>query len=109
MTGFEDITIRRARGADAEALERLAQLDSKRLPSDEFLIAEVAGEPIAALAIGSGTVVADPFRPTADVTELLRLHLDGRANGGGRRWVGRLGPRVALVRQRPTHCAATCA
>lgn len=70
---FEQITLRRAGTSDAPALATLAELDSQRLPNDEFLIGEVAGEPWAALGIGSGVLVADPYRPTVQLAELLRL------------------------------------
>src|SRR5450755_905 len=70
---FEHITLRRAGDSDARALATLAELDSQRLPDDEFLIGEVAGEPWAALGIGSGVLVADPYRPTVELVELLRL------------------------------------
>jgi hypothetical protein len=70
---FERITLRRAGDGDARALATLAELDSQRLPDDEFLIGEVAGEPWAALGIGSGVLVADPYRPTVQLAELLRL------------------------------------
>jgi hypothetical protein len=36
------------------------------------LIAEVDEEPQAAIEVTSGTVVADPFRPTSQVVALLR-------------------------------------
>lgn len=76
MTDLETITIRRASGIDAWALRRLAELDSKRLPSDDFLVAEIGGAPVAAVGVRSGTVVADPFRPTADLAKLLRLRAE---------------------------------
>jgi hypothetical protein len=76
MTDHKSITIRRTGDLDWEALRRLAQLDSKRLPGDDFLIAEIAGEPVAAIGVRSGAVVADPFRRTADVADLLRLRAE---------------------------------
>ena len=66
------IVLRRARSSDAGALDRLAQLDSKRLPSGSHLIAERDGVLIAALAQPSGVTVADPFVPSADAVALLR-------------------------------------
>jgi len=66
------ISLRRAVSTDAAALDRLAQLDSTRLPSGTHLIAERDGEMIAALAQPSGAVIADPFVPSADAVELLR-------------------------------------
>jgi hypothetical protein len=64
--------IRRATEADRDALERLAALDSAPTPSGAVLIAEVGDEPQAAIEITGGTVVADPFRSTAHVVEMLR-------------------------------------
>ena len=69
----EDITIRRTEAADAKALVRLAGLDSKHVPPGNFLIAEVEGVGWAAIAIESGEVLADPFRPTADLVQMLQL------------------------------------
>jgi hypothetical protein len=68
----EPVAIRRATEADRDALERLAALDSAQTPSGAVLIAEVDDEPQAAIEVTGGTVVADPFRPTAHVVELLR-------------------------------------
>ena len=69
----EHLTIRRAQSADRESLIRLAGRDSKRLPSGTFLIAELEGEPWAAVALESGEVVADPFHRTAELVGILRL------------------------------------
>jgi len=69
----KSISIRRATETDRGALERLAALDSAPIPSGEILIAEVDGEPQAAIEIAGGTTVADPFRPTAELIELLGL------------------------------------
>ena len=43
-----------------------------RLDDGRILIAEVGEELRAALSLSEGSVVADPFHPTADVVELLR-------------------------------------
>ena len=77
MTAMTDITIRSARDADAGALARLAALDSSRVPAGEVLVAEISGELVAAAS--EAGVIADPFRPTADVVDLLRLRAAGRA------------------------------
>ena len=61
-----------ARPDDAPAVRRLAQLDSSRPPSDPVLLAVVGSEPVAALGVDTGSVVADPFRRTADVVAVLR-------------------------------------
>jgi hypothetical protein len=67
------VVIRAARGSDGSALRRLAELDSKRVPAGELLVAEADGSLVAAHAPGTGAVIADPFRHTADVVELLQL------------------------------------
>lgn len=69
----ENITIRRAGAADGESLVRLAGLDSKHVPPGDFLVAEVDGDECAAVALESGELLADPFRPTAHICEMLRL------------------------------------
>jgi hypothetical protein len=68
----QPLTLRTARPDDAPAVRRLAQLDSSRPPSGHVLLAVVGSEPVAALGVETGTVVADPFRLTADVVAVLR-------------------------------------
>jgi hypothetical protein len=69
----ESIAIRCATEGDRIALERLAALEGVRLRSGDMLIAEVEDEPRAAIHIASGATIADPFRPTADLVELLTV------------------------------------
>ena len=66
------LTLRVASPDDAPAVRRLAQLDSSRPPTGPVLLAEVGSEPVAALGVETGTVVANPFRRTADVVAMLR-------------------------------------
>jgi hypothetical protein len=65
------VLIRAARGSDGPRLERLAGLDSARVPAGDLLVAEADGELVAAFAPLTGERIADPFRRTADVVELL--------------------------------------
>ena len=67
----ETVTIRYAFADDAQALERLAVLDTQPVPAQPILLAEVDGDLRAALSMADGTVVADPFRRTAFLVELL--------------------------------------
>jgi hypothetical protein len=67
------VLIRLARGSDGAALHRLAALDSARIPTGELLVAETDGALVAAHAPASGATIADPFRQTAEVVELLHL------------------------------------
>jgi hypothetical protein len=69
----ESIAIRCASEADRAILQRLATLDSVDATPGEMLIAEVDGEPVAAIHVASGATIADPFRETTAVAELLRL------------------------------------
>jgi hypothetical protein len=66
-----EVTIRIAREADGPAVHRLAQLDSRPVPEGDVLVAEVSGELRAALPLGGGEPIGDPFRPTAALTALL--------------------------------------
>lgn len=91
------LTIRRADSDDHGALVRLAALDSASPPTGDALLAEVGDELWAAVEIDSGSAIADPFRPSGDLIDLLRLraslmHRDDRAE---RRSLARLLPRAA--------------
>lgn len=72
----EPVTIRHAHPADFRALERLAALDSRRVPSGELFIAEVGDQVVAAVSIDTGAVIADPFEHTGAVVDLLRVHAE---------------------------------
>jgi len=65
------LTIRPATFADTERIELLAELDEDELPASPVLLGFVGGELWAALSLTSGAVIADPFRPSADVVTLL--------------------------------------
>ena len=66
------VVIRAARGSDGPALRRLAELDSHDVLTGDVLIAEANDEVVAALSVDTGERVADPFRRTADVVDLLQ-------------------------------------
>ena len=71
------IVIRTSGAVDRPALERLAALDSRKLPQGWFLLAEIDGELVAAAPIDVDVEpLSDPFRPMAAVRELLRLQAD---------------------------------
>jgi hypothetical protein len=91
------LTIRPADAADAGALFRLAALDSAYPPTGDMLIAEVGDELWAAIDVDTGDTIADPFRPSGELVDLLRLRaslLNGeqQTRRGG---LGRLLPRAA--------------
>jgi hypothetical protein len=66
------VTLRFASPDDAEALARLAVLDSSEPPELPALLADVDGRLRAALSLADGAVVADPFHPAEALIELLR-------------------------------------
>jgi hypothetical protein len=91
------LTIRHANVADASDLAQLAAVDSAAPLTGDALVAFVDGEPWAAIELGSGAVVADPFRPSGELVELLRLRA-GALTGERprlRRRLPRLLPRAA--------------
>lgn len=65
--------IRRATADDRWALEGLAQLDSQGELSEPALIGEINGCPAAAISLADGRVVADPFRFTVQLCQVLRI------------------------------------
>jgi hypothetical protein len=92
------VTIKLSTEADGERIRRLAELDSKRPPHGDVLLAEVEGRLLAAIGM-DGTVIADPFERTAPLVKLLRLQLSGRPartrRGGG--WLTRRISRLAAA------------
>jgi hypothetical protein len=65
------LTIRYATATDADALTRLAALDSSRVPAGDVLVARVGAELWAAVSLDDFHTVADPFRPSGDLVHLL--------------------------------------
>jgi hypothetical protein len=96
------VTLRRLEGADAEALERLADLDSATPPGGRLLGAEVEGVLLAAISLDTGELVSDPFSRTGELRAMLEL----RAAQLGRRTrfqrlAFRTRPRAALAGSPP--------
>ena len=91
---MEALAIRLEATGDHAALARLAALDSAELPRRPLLLAEAGGEIVAAVPLRGGRAIADPFRPTAEIVDLLRLRaaqLRGGSVEDGPRPVTRLG------------------
>ena len=65
--------LRFATEEDADALRRLAELDSRTPLAGRVLIGEIAGSPAAALSLGDDRVIADPFRRTDHLVACLRI------------------------------------
>ena len=99
-----DFTVRRSVTGDRSELERLAALDSARPPTGPALVAEADSRMIAALPLGAGRPIADPFEPTAAIVALLELRAAQVAATPERRgWTERV---RSLLRARPSHARA---
>ena len=96
MTTTTALTIRPATPADAEALVRLAQLDSQRTRAGDHVLAEADGKLVAAVALDDGATYADPFERTANAVALLHSHV-AASNGMRRRrsFIPRMRPALA--------------
>jgi hypothetical protein len=90
-------SIRFASDADAQSLLRLAALDSQRPLSGRSLIAELDGEPVAAVSIADRRALADPFRPTADAVLQLRVRAAAVLATGNTSVLPRLGEALAVM------------
>jgi hypothetical protein len=98
---MRNFTVRLSRPDDESGLARLAALDSSTPPPGPALVAEADSRLLAALPLGSGRAIADPFEPTAEVVALLELRKRQLADAStGRAWGARL---WALLRSAPSH------
>jgi hypothetical protein len=107
---FRRVTIRTAGPDDADAIRRIAQVDTKLPPTGPTLVAEIGGSVVAAGAIEGGEVVADPFRPTRDAVDLLEFRAAqiraAREQKGTGVAVLRLARQFIAARDGSTHGAA---
>jgi len=79
--GESTLVIRVATPYDDADLRRLAALDSARPLAGAVLVAQSDGRIDAALSLEDGRAIADPFRPTAGLVEVLRTR-GARLRGG---------------------------
>ena len=89
------ITLRPAHIGDDASLDRLAALDSRRLPAGDLIVAESDGRIVAAVSEPTLEAVADPFVRTANAVTLLRRHAVARRNAAPARRLFGLVPRAA--------------
>jgi hypothetical protein len=80
----EQVIVRAAQPSDATDLRRLAALDCGTAPAGAALVAESEARILAALPLGSGRPIADPFEPTAELVALLELRRE-QLRGGERK------------------------
>jgi hypothetical protein len=95
---MDAVTLRLANAADGGALQRLAELESRRFPPPgPHLVGVRDGRVDAAISLSSGEVIADPFRRTAELCELLRFHARSSRVARDDRRARRARPRPALA------------
>ncbi len=82
----ETVVLRPAHQGDADALRRLAILDSAAPLTGDVLVAERDGVILVAHELNGDQWIADPFVRTADLAELLRARIGllRRAGAHGR-------------------------
>jgi len=81
------VALRLAERDEAPAVRRLAALDDAPALEGPVLLAVMDGEAVAALSLLDRRVVANPFLPTRDLVQLLRVradHIAGPAPGSRR-------------------------
>jgi hypothetical protein len=67
------VLLRLSHVGDAAALARLAQLEGRAIPLRRHVVAELRGDLVAAVPLGPGSALADPFEETAHLIPLLEL------------------------------------
>jgi hypothetical protein len=78
------VTIRWAQPVDLQAVRRLAALDCQAAPcAEELLLAEVDGELWAAVSADRSRRLADPFRPSGGLVELLLARVAQQRDAAG--------------------------
>jgi hypothetical protein len=73
LMNYASITIRQSTPFDRRAIERVAALDSGRVPQGQVLVALEDGEVRAVMPMDGSRPLADPFHHTAELVELLQV------------------------------------
>jgi hypothetical protein len=81
---YESVTIRRVTPDDWQAVERLSQLEGRRISEGAALLAEVDDRVVVVRSLEDGATVADPFQHTGELVRLLetRARQLGGASAG---------------------------
>ncbi|HEY3922751.1 MAG TPA: hypothetical protein VGL76_11660 [Gaiellaceae bacterium] len=69
----DPVVLRLNRIQDEIELDTLGRLEGRPVREGCFVVAEIAGQVVAALPLDGGKPFADPFRPTAHLLPLLEL------------------------------------
>src|SRR5918911_4153283 len=75
-SAFAPVTVRWEAPDDHDAVHELEELSGAPILQGTLLVAEQAERIVAAIALESGRLVADPFVPTADVQALLAFRAE---------------------------------
>lgn len=73
VADMRDVELRLCRVADDPQLERLAELEGRPVPFGRMVLAVVHGRIVAALPLGGGHALRDPFAKTEHLMPLLEL------------------------------------
>jgi hypothetical protein len=73
--GVSGLRVRRLCDADLASVTRLAELDSAIVPAMPLVGVEEDGSLLAAASMTNGQMIADPFKRTAEVREMLSVAL----------------------------------
>jgi hypothetical protein len=95
-----DISLRLAQPEDRRAVTRVAQRDTASVPGAPLLVAVSPDGIRAAISLADGSVIADPFEPTAELVDLLRTRAKQTARAArGAQSSGwrRIGRRIAFA------------
>jgi hypothetical protein len=79
------IAFRSATADDERVLRDLSELDSAAPVQRPAVLAVVDGQPVAAVSLADGRIVADPFTRTEDVVTMLRARVAALAADTARR------------------------
>jgi hypothetical protein len=93
----DGLTVRAATQRDSEAVRLLAALEGVSMPRGRVLVAQLGDDVVAALPLEGGGPLADPFRPSAHLVELLQLRARQLRRDGDQRGRGSLIPRLRGV------------
>ena len=77
MYSANSYAIRIATPADTDALRGLAALADLSPLEGAVLVGELRGTPVAALALGDGRTISDPYVPTAHLLATMRIRAEG--------------------------------
>jgi hypothetical protein len=81
-TEAEPVLLRVSTVHDGPALRQLAALEGAPAPAERCVLAEVDGSVVAALPVGGGAAIADPFVLTSHLLPLLELWARQHAASG---------------------------